>query len=99
VVARKHQIMTPVEAIRKRPGMYVGEPDYRAFLHILGEVLNQCRELIILTGSGPFPPFKDRVPRVALEVSISDLRVDVALEWSAPKFEPLPGNIELLFLN
>jgi len=88
-----------LEAVRKRPGMYIGDPDERGLHHMVFEVLdNSIDEHLARDGDGkPYCTKIDVIVHVDGSVSVRDngrgIPVDIHPKWKMPAVELVLTNL------
>jgi DNA gyrase subunit B len=88
-----------LEAVRKRPGMYIGDPDERGLHHMVFEVLdNSIDEHLARDGDGkPYCTKIDVIIHVDGSVSVRDngrgIPVDIHPKWKMPAVELVLTNL------
>jgi DNA gyrase subunit B len=88
-----------LEAVRKRPGMYIGDPDERGLHHMVFEVLdNSIDEHLARDGDGkPYCTKIDVLIHVDGSVSVRDngrgIPVDIHPKWKMPAVELVLTNL------
>ena len=74
------KVLDPIEAVRKRPGMYIGNLDCRAKLRMMGLLIDDFYDVVLSTQTDP-----DYVPHSFLRYHVEPKEWRVSLEWQSDK--------------